>query len=86
MKKFLTLAGIAAVALTFAACSNGSSENTENPEATTDTTESAAQEIANDLNNGTPVEVDVEGAQVIDQANGTQEVQTEETITPEQAQ
>lgn len=49
-------------------------------------TETAAQEVGEALETGEPVAVDVEGAQVIDEPDGSQEVQTEVTMTPEQAQ
>lgn len=83
MKKIFSLIAIAAASLAFVACSN-----CENKEACEENNnqETAEQEITKDLQDGTPVEVDVENAEVIDQPNGTQEVQTEVAVTPEQAQ
>ena len=48
--------------------------------------ETAAEEIEKDLQDGTPVEVDVENAQVTTEPDGVQQVQTEVQLTPEQAQ
>ena len=49
-------------------------------------TETAEQAVDAALQDGEPVEVDVTGAEVVNEPNGTQEVQTEVTMTPEQAQ
>lgn len=61
------------------ACSN------QNKEAAEENAEEAAveEQVTEDLQDGTPVEVDVEGAQVDTLANGVQEVQTEVTMAPE---
>lgn len=83
MKKILSLCAIATATLAFAACSN---ENKTEAEQAAENQEAVDQEVVEDLQNGTPVEVDVEGAQVIDQPNGTQEVQTEVAVTPETAE
>lgn len=48
--------------------------------------QTAAEEVAADLQDGTPVEVDVEGAEVVNEGDGAQQVETEVTMTPEQAQ
>lgn len=63
----------------FVACSD--KNNAENAESA----ETVEQEVTEDLQDGTPVEVDVESAQVDTLANGAQQVQTEVTMTPEQA-
>lgn len=82
MKKTL----IYAVAVLFgagfmAACS--SNDNKECPNCNNE--ENAAEQVEEALQDGQPVAVDVENAEVIDQPNGAQEVQTEVTMTPETA-
>lgn len=46
-------------------------------------TETAPEAVENALQEGEPVAVDVEGAEVVTEPDGAQQVQTEVTMTPE---
>ena len=77
MKKSLTLAMMAIFGVTVLATSCNKADRTEaeanNPEVT----------LSQDLQDGTPVMVDVENDTIIKNANGQEQIVTEVTATPE---